>query len=102
MVELVLQKILLCYSQLLLFTENERVRQITFQKAKKILMKHNLIVNEDKTEVTTLKREKKGIEEKWRKVKKLGSLIGDKEDIENRKRLARIAINAYLEKEETD
>ena len=66
-------------------TENEPMREITFQKANEILMTHTLIVNEDKTEVTTLKREKKGIEENWCKVKKLGSLIGDKEDIETGK-----------------
>ena len=75
-------------------TENEKVKTLTYQKVKEILMKHNLIINEDKTEETTLKREKERKDENWRKVKKLGSLLGDREDIENRKRLATVAINS--------
>ena len=49
-------------------------------KAPIILIKGNILVNEDKTECTILKRGKKG-RENWRNVKKLGSLLGDKEHI---------------------
>ena len=45
-----------------------------------------------KTEVIALKRSDNDIEE-WRKIKKLGFLLGNKEDIKNRKRLANIAFN---------
>ena len=48
----------------------------------------NLKVNESKTEHTIIKREKKRIDEKWRGVKKLGSLLGDSEDVIRRKQLS--------------
>ena len=48
--------------------------------SKEILAEDNLKVNESKTEFTTMKREKKE-DEKWRETKKLGSLLGDNEDI---------------------
>ena len=55
----------------------------------KILSSGNLQVNDTKTEVTTLKRSNNDTEI-WRKIKNLGSLLGDKEDIKNRKRLTNI------------
>ena len=51
------------------------------------LERHNLKVNEDKTEYTTLKRGNRDTE-LWRNVKKLGSLLGDKEDVARRKQLS--------------
>ena len=57
-----------------------------------LLRKDNLQVNDDKTEHTIITREKKRNQEQWRDVKKLGSLLGDDEDITNRKNQA---TNAY-------
>jgi exonuclease III len=55
------------------------------------LPERNLKVNEDKTEHTRISR---GANEKsWRSVKKLGSLLGDREDIARRKQLATAAMN---------
>ena len=50
----------------------------------------NLKVNESKTEITTVKRH----EEEWKSVRKLGSLINEKEDIKKRKVLAQ---NAFIQ-----
>ena len=44
-----------------------------------------------KTEHTSIERGKKGYEEEWRNVKKLGSLLGDDEDIIRRKQLTIVA-----------
>ena len=51
-----------------------------------ILNEYNLMVNNDKTEHVILQRGKWN-EEKWRNVLKLGSLLGDAEDIARRKQL---------------
>ena len=52
----------------------------------------DLKINNDKTEHTLLKRgEKKN--EPWREVKKLGSLLGDQQDIARRKHLSSSAMN---------
>ena len=56
------------------------------------LKKYNLLVNEEKTEYTEIKREQKKEEEQWRKVKKVGSLLGDEEDMERRRSLAAAAM----------
>ena len=48
------------------------------------LKEDNLIVNKDKTEHTVIKRIDKNAEV-WRHTKKLGSLLGDSEDIARRK-----------------
>ena len=52
----------------------------------------NLLVNEEKTEYTTVIRESKEEEREWRNVIKLGSKLGDQEDIQRRKELATIAL----------
>ena len=57
---------------------------MVIREVSKILLSRNLQVNDTKTEVITLKRSSNDPEE-WRKIKKLGSLLGDKEDIKNRK-----------------
>jgi hypothetical protein len=56
-----------------------------------ILAEQNLKVNPEKTEFIHLKRSKI-TEEHWRKVKKLGSLLGDSEDVIHRKNLATNAL----------
>ena len=60
---------------------------------KEILARDNLLVNEDKTEDTVLRRGKhdrknKQTNEPWRDTIKLGSKLGDKEDIVRRKQLS--------------
>ena len=76
-------------------TTDIRVKQFLNQNADRILLQHNLLVNTDKTENTTLQRHpgKKGAEkEEWRKVKKVGSLLGDREDIARRKQLSTVSL----------
>ena len=73
-------------------TEIEKKRIFKIE-VKGILGEDNLLVNEDKTEDTTLRRNKhdpknKNKNEPWRDTVKLGSKLGDKEDIERRKQLA--------------
>ena len=59
---------------------------------KDVLVERNLKVNEDKTEETEIKREKKKENEKWRKTKKLGSLLGDYDDMKRREQLSNQAM----------
>ena len=61
---------------------------INIENVQTILKKHNLSVNVDKTEFTKLSRQ----ETAWRDTKKVGTLIGDKEDVERRKQLSTEAI----------
>ena len=65
-------------------------------QVQQILKKYHLLVNNDKTEYTDIKREKKKEDEAWRKVKKVGSLLGDDEDIERRKTLSTAAMKKML------
>ena len=58
-------------------------------KIQEILQKFHLKVNKDKTEFTSLSRN----EDEWKKAKKVGSLIGDQEDVERRKQLSSAALN---------
>ena len=58
----------------------------------RLLKKNNLVVNDDKTEKTLLERETDKNKESWRMVKKLGSLLGDAEDVIRRKQLASAAM----------
>ena len=69
-------------------TEMEDEQTTIQEKVPEILKKDNLLVNQDKTEITILKREDKKEKEKWRKVIKLGSMLGDTEDIKHRKDLS--------------
>ena len=59
-----------------------------------ILLEDNLKSNTSKTEHTIIERGNNGTE-LWRNVKKLGSLQGDKEDINRRKQLCIISMNKY-------
>ena len=75
-------------------------KQYVNENTDEILLQHNLLVNTDKTENTTLVRHvgKDSIEkEDWRKVKKLGSLLGDREDIARRKQLATSSLQKLSE-----
>ena len=91
--------------------EGKRKEQLV-KHMKPVLGKANLKVNETKTEYTTLERKKKGNwfkvskrsnsgmkmtlskeAEKWRTVKKLGSLLGVTEDINRRKQLSMVALH---------
>jgi hypothetical protein len=57
-------------------------------EAKTILGNWNLAMNTDKTELTHLKRHEKKEDEDWRSTKKLGTLLGDSEEMTRRKQLA--------------
>ena len=64
---------------------------------KGVLAEDNLDVKETKTEDTILRRNKhdrknKQTNEPWRETIKLGSKLGDKEDIVRRKQLARVKL----------
>ena len=72
-------------------TENIIVDQLITKEVSTILKTHNLHVNDDKTEKITLMRDADKNKEDWRKVKKLGSLLGDTEDVIRRKQLASAA-----------
>ena len=81
-------------------TMEVRTKQYINDNADRILIQHNLLVNTDKTENTTLVRHpgKNGAEkEKWRQVKKLGSLLGDREDIARRKQLSNVSMHKFTE-----
>ena len=58
-------------------------------KIQEVLQKHHLKVNTDKTEYTLVRRD----EEAWKSSKKVGSLLGDKEDIQRRKDLSMTSLN---------
>ena len=72
-------------------TEEDKVKRFVNTEVSDILLQDNLLVNTDKTENTTLQRHtgKDAVKkEEWRRVKKLGSLLGDREDISRRKSLS--------------
>ena len=62
-------------------------------KIEPVLGESSLFTNKDKTEYTKLKRDKDRNKETWRNSKKVGSLIGDAEDVKRRKQLASAALN---------
>ena len=72
------------------------VQHKDINQVQQVLGKYNLLVNNDKTEYTNIKREAKTEDETWRKVKKVGSLLGDEEDIDRRKTLSTLAMNKML------
>ena len=73
-------------------TEIEKTKDKIYEKAKEIMKRKNLLVNKGKTEYTTVKRGSKDEVTEWRNVIKLGSKLGDQEDIQRRKELATIAL----------
>ena len=72
-------------------TTDENTNDKLNNMVKDVLLEDNLIVNETKTEHTIIERGKERNTEEWRNVKKLGSLLGDSEDIVRRKQLAIVA-----------
>jgi hypothetical protein len=52
-----------------------------------------LAVNSDKTDLTTLRRETAKEDETWRSTKKLGTLLGDYEEMRRSKQLAAVSFN---------
>ena len=61
---------------------------IDIDAVQRTLHRYNLKVNIDKTEKTSLSK----CEDAWRSTKKVGSLMGDKEDVERRKQLSNAAL----------
>ncbi|GFS07037.1 very-long-chain enoyl-CoA reductase [Elysia marginata] len=61
---------------------------VEVEEVQKALERHRLFVNVDKTDFTRLSRNAKD----WRETKKVGSFIGDKEDVERRKQLSTAAL----------
>ena len=55
------------------------------------LLKWHIIINASKTEHTNIHRRNTRDVEQWRKTRKLGSLLGDVEDVTRRKQLAAVA-----------
>ena len=62
---------------------------VNINEIQETLHKYQLKVNKDKTEFTALSKN----EEDWKNAKKVGSLIGDLEDVERRKQLSTVALN---------
>ena len=67
--------------------------KIINKHTKPTLAKHGLLVNDDKTEHTMVKRGASKETESWREVKKLGSLLGDHEDLKRRIQLSKAAMS---------
>ena len=74
-----------------LTTSEEEKKTIT-EKIGEILLRDNLKLNSSKTEQTEIFRGDRNTE-RWRTVKKLGSLLGDTEDIQRRKQLSIASMN---------
>ena len=88
----------------LVYADDSDFPCIDDKKVKKIkdianptLSKHSLKVNEDKWEITKICRGTEDEEKAWRNTKKLGSLLGDNEDMKNRIALAK-GLMSQLEK----
>ena len=73
-------------------TEIENMTKRIYEMAREILKEHNLLVNDDKTENTVIKRGSKEEERGWRNTINLGSKLGDREDIKRRKELSSVAL----------
>ena len=67
------------------------------QTSNPILKKHSLNANDDKLEITKIFRGNENDEKVWRNTKKVGSLLGDKEDMKSRIALAK-GLKSQLEK----
>ena len=76
-------------------TEDNVQKEHVLNTIYSVFPERNLKVNEDKTEHTVVKRGNCEEEKLWRNVRKLGSLLGDKEDIVKRKLLSSVAMDKY-------
>ena len=72
---------------------------MVIREVAKILSSGNLQVIGTKIEVITLKRSNNDTEER-RRIKKLGSLLGDEEDIKSRKKVVNIVVKIVVIKQE--
>ncbi len=70
------------------FSGSKKVLDAIEPVAKTTLGNWNLAMNTDKIELTHLKRQEKKEDESWRNTKKLGTLLGDSEEMTRRKQLA--------------
>ncbi|KAK3758783.1 hypothetical protein RRG08_054759 [Elysia crispata] len=70
---------------------------VNINEIQETLHKYQLKVNTDKTEFTALSKN----EEDWKNAKKVGSLIGDLEDVERRKQLSTAALNKLYHQRKT-
>ena len=77
-----------------LITELNQKKERIYQKAKTISTNKNLLVHEDKTENTAMKRKDIEAEDEWRNVIKLESKRGDRKDIKRTKELPNIALSS--------
>ena len=73
-------------------TTSEVEKNIITEKIGEILLRDNLKVNNSKTEQTEIFRGDRNTG-RWRTVKKLGSLLGDTEDVQRRKQLSIESLN---------
>ena len=73
-------------------TTSEEEKNTITEKIGEILLRDNLKVNSSKTEQTEIFRGDRNTE-RWRTVKKLGSLLGDTEDIQRRQQLYIASMN---------
>ena len=89
-----LVKVLVAYADDADFrTEHIYLIDLLEAKAPAILKKWNLQMNLSKSEFTHVEKRSSRTDEHWRNVKKLGSLLGDTEDVLRRKNLARAALS---------
>ena len=65
----------------ILSLKNEKKKEAIYREAKEILIGNNLQVNEDKNENRAIMRRTAEKEQSWRNVIKLGSVLGNREDI---------------------
>ena len=77
-------------------TSKDKLRNETIrQQANSVLSKHSLKVNYEKWEITNIERSTSIEQEiEWRKTKKLGSLLGEYQDMRNRIELANAAMES--------
>ena len=76
------------YKSLKIVTPRPLKLKIGTSKDVKLTVRYNLQVNVDKTEYTILDRN----ENSWKNTKKVGTLIGDTEDVQRRKQLSTAAL----------
>lgn len=77
----------------ILSLKNEKKEEAIYREAKEILIGNNLQVNEDKTESRTIMRRTAEKKQSWRDVIKLGSVLGNREDIKCKKELSNVALS---------
>ena len=74
-------------------SNNIEKKELIMKAVEKVFPERNLKINQDKTEQTEMERGNRNTES-WRNIKKVGSLLGDSEDIIRRKQLAITSMNS--------